>query len=165
MVFPSGFSSTIRRTQNYSYSDWDCLIKSRLAWPDVAPGDIKHVFVFLLILCYFEQEEKQTLSQLCRTAPTLLLIALTVFLYTQWKLWRTGHSYTNQNAVCLNMYRISYHNDWVIFNAPCLWYMVHLNTLSGITLPLFVLDNKQRGAPADETSPWLQWVDLIALLW
>ena len=42
--FPLGVS-TIR---NCSDSDWDCLTKSRLAWPDVALGDI-NIGLFLFV--------------------------------------------------------------------------------------------------------------------
>ena len=47
VVFPLGFSSTIRRARNCSDSDSDCLIKPRLAWPDVALGDIQHGLIFV----------------------------------------------------------------------------------------------------------------------
>ena len=53
VVFHEGFSSTIRRTQNCSDSHWnywDCLIWLRLAWPDIALGDIKRELVFWFFL-------------------------------------------------------------------------------------------------------------------
>ena len=39
--FAFGFSSTLRKELNCSDSDWDCLIRPKMAWPDVALEDIK----------------------------------------------------------------------------------------------------------------------------
>ena len=47
LVFFLRVCSTIRRTQNCSNSDWDYLIRLRLAWSDINLGDIKHGYVFV----------------------------------------------------------------------------------------------------------------------
>ena len=49
VVFHQGFSSIIRRAQNFSGSDWNCLIRLRLAWIDVDLRDMKHGFVVLFL--------------------------------------------------------------------------------------------------------------------
>ena len=41
MVFPSGFSSTVRSALNCSDPYRDCLTRLKIAWPDVVLADIK----------------------------------------------------------------------------------------------------------------------------
>ena len=55
VVFPMGFSSTVRRVQNCSDSVWDCVIRPKMAWPDVVLGDIKHGFAFASLEPHFSQ--------------------------------------------------------------------------------------------------------------
>ena len=50
-VFPLEFSSTVRRARNYSDSDWDCLTRLRLAWPDIKHGLIIFVFAHIILFC------------------------------------------------------------------------------------------------------------------
>ena len=53
---PGGFLlglTIIRRAQNCSDSDWDCLIRPRLSWPEVDLWDTKHGLAVFLLSVFF----------------------------------------------------------------------------------------------------------------
>ena len=61
-----GFSSTIRRAQNCSNSDWNCPITPKLALPDVDLGDIKHGFVVLSVFLLTDCTDSVTHKHMMR---------------------------------------------------------------------------------------------------
>ena len=79
VVFPQGFSSTVRRTRNHSDYDWDCLIRLRLALTNVTLGEIKHGIVVLFVLvilitvpCRNGYEENHLIWQIFPIRETIL---------------------------------------------------------------------------------------------
>ena len=64
-------STVFDSTRNWSYSDWDCLIRLKIAWPDIVLGYIKRVCIYSIT---FHKKLLKFLQRrwnlLCKTTQT-----------------------------------------------------------------------------------------------